>query len=72
MPWPRRVKWAGCTGRAVKSTIYEDPVTHRFALIRLPDEFFEGDKVQVRPSDRWFESHEEAIAALPDLLNQET
>jgi hypothetical protein len=56
----------------VKYAIYEDPVTHRFALIQLPDEFFEGDKVQVRPSDRWFESREEAVAALPDLLNQET
>ena len=71
-PWPRRVTWAGCTERGVKYAIYEDPVTHRFALVRLPDKFFEGDKVQVRPSDRWFESHEEAVAALPDLLNQET
>ena len=71
-PWPRRVTWAGCTERGVKYAIYEDPVTHRFALIQLPDKFSEGDKVQVRPSDRWFASREEAVAALPDLLEQET
>ncbi len=56
----------------MKYAIYEDPATHRFVLIQLPDKFCEGDKVQVRPSDRWFESHEEAVAALPDLLEQET
>ena len=56
----------------MKYAIYEDPVTHRFALIQLPDKFCEGDKVQVRPSDRWFESREDAVAALPDLLEQET
>jgi hypothetical protein len=72
VPWPRLAKRAGCTKRAVKYAVYEDPVTHRFALIWLPDKFFEGDKVQVRPSDRWFESREEAVAALPELLNQET
>jgi hypothetical protein len=38
----------------------------------LPDRFFEGDKPPILPSDRWFDSREEAAAALPDLLNLET
>jgi hypothetical protein len=47
-------------------------VTHKFALISLPDKFFEGDKVPVLPSDRWFDSREQAVAVLPELLNLET
>ena len=57
---------------SLKYAIYEHPVTHKFALISLPDKFFEGDKVPVLPSDRWFDSREQAVAVLPELLNLET
>lgn len=56
----------------MKHTIYEDPVTHKFALVRLPDKFIKGDKVPVLPTDRWFDTRDEARAALPDLLNLDT
>jgi hypothetical protein len=55
----------------VKYAIYEDAVTHRFALIQLPPMFIDGDDVPILPEDRWFDSREEAVAALPDLLNLE-
>ena len=54
----------------MKHTLYEDPVTHKFALIRLPDTFADGDLVPVLPTDRWFSTREEAVAALPELFNQ--
>jgi hypothetical protein len=57
---------------SLKYAIYEHPETHKFALISLPDKFFEGDKVPVLPSDRWFDSREQAVAVLPELLNLET
>jgi hypothetical protein len=55
----------------VKHTLYEDPVTHQFALIRLPEKFIEGDTLPIPPTDRWFGSREEAIASLSELLNIE-
>ena len=55
----------------MKYTIYEDPHTHKFALLPLPNGFVEGDKLPMVATDRWFGSRVEAIAALPDLLNQE-
>jgi hypothetical protein len=55
----------------VKYAIYEDAVTHRFALVQLPAMFADGDDLPIPPADCWFESREEAIAALPDLLNLE-
>ena len=61
--------WAGCTDAAVKHTLYEDPVTHKFALVRLPNNFIEGDKVPVLPTDRWFDTREEVERALVDLLS---
>jgi hypothetical protein len=54
----------------MKHTLYEDPITHKFALVRLPDKFADGDPVPVLPTDQWFDTREEAIAALPELLNQ--
>jgi hypothetical protein len=42
-----------------------NPVTHKFAILRLPDKFMDGDKLLIRPTERWFDSHEEAVAALP-------
>jgi hypothetical protein len=52
-------------------TIYEDPRTHAFALGALPDRFVGGDALTVSEVDRWFGGRDEAIAALPDLLNRE-
>jgi hypothetical protein len=47
------------------------PITHQFALIRLPATFAEGDAIPILPTDRWFSTREEAVAALPELLNQD-
>lgn len=55
----------------MKYTIHEDPRTRKFALIRLPNHFLDGDELPILPTDRWFDSHEEAVAALPELLNRE-
>ena len=55
----------------MKYTIYEDPRTHAFALLALPNRFIEGDALPVSDVDQWFGSRDEAIAALPDLLNRE-
>jgi hypothetical protein len=52
----------------VKHTIYEDRVTHKFALIRLPEKFAEGDKLPIPPTTRWFSTREETVAALSGLL----
>jgi hypothetical protein len=55
----------------MKYTIYEDPITHKFALVPLPARFVDGDKLLIAATARWFGSHAEAIAALPELLNRE-
>ena len=55
----------------MKYTIYEDPVTLKFALLRLPDKFVDGDRLLILQTERWFDSREEAIAALPELFNRE-
>ena len=53
----------------MKHALYEHPTTHKFALIRLPEQYAEGDTVPMLPSDHWFSSREEALAALPALLD---
>ena len=55
----------------MKYTMYEDPRTHAFALVALPSRFVDGDKLTVGDVDRWFGTRDEAIAAVPDLLNRE-
>jgi hypothetical protein len=55
----------------MRYTLYEHPVTHKFALVRLPDKFADDAKLPILPTERWFDSREEAIAALPTLLDQE-
>lgn len=55
----------------MKCTIYEDRRTHAFALVALPNRFVDGDKLPISDVDRWFGSRDEAIAAVPDLLNRE-
>jgi hypothetical protein len=46
--------------------LYEDPITHKFAVIRLPSMFCEGDEVAIPRRPRWFETREEAVATLFD------
>ena len=55
----------------MKYTLYEHPMTHKFALVRLPDKFTDDDEVPISQVERWFDNREAAIAALPELLNQE-
>lgn len=55
----------------MKHTIYEDPVTHKFAVIRLPPTFIEGDNVVVPALIKWFETREEALATLSSLFDQD-
>jgi hypothetical protein len=55
----------------MKYLIYEDAITHRFAFLPLPNRFADGDALPVVTVDRWFDSHAEAIAALPELFNRD-
>jgi hypothetical protein len=55
----------------MKYTIYEDPLTHKFALLPLPNRFVDGDTLPLALIDQWFASREAAIAALPELLDRE-
>jgi len=48
----------------MKYAIYEDPITHRFAHLPLPSRFVDGDELPAVVTDRWFESHDAAIAGL--------
>lgn len=55
----------------MKYTIYEDPHTHRFAVVKLPAKFVEGDAIPVPPSVRWFQTRDEVVATLSELFNEE-
>jgi hypothetical protein len=55
----------------MRYTLYERPVTHKFALVGLPDQFVDDAKLPIPRTERWFDNREEAIAALPELLNRE-
>lgn len=55
----------------MKYTIYEDPITHRFAHAPLPGHFVDGDRLPAVVTDRWFESHAAAVAALRELLDRD-
>ena len=55
----------------MKHTIYEDPITHKFAIIRLPVKFADGDKLPILPTTQWFATREEVMATLPELFNQD-
>lgn len=52
----------------MKHTIYEDPITHKFALVKVPARFIAGDKLPIPPTARWLATREEAVAALPGLF----
>jgi hypothetical protein len=57
--------------QSMKYTLYEDPITHRFAIVRLPDEFGEGDRLPISPNARWFDSHTQAVASLSQLFDED-
>ena len=52
----------------MRHTIYEDPVTHKFALVRLPANFTDGDKLPIPPTAHWLMTREAAVATLPSLF----
>jgi hypothetical protein len=51
--------------------IYEDDLTHRFAFLPLPARFVDGDPLPVIAIARWFDTHAEAIASLPELFDRD-
>ena len=53
----------------MKHTIYEDPVTRKFALIRVPPTFAEGDKLPNPPTVQWLDTRDGVLTALPGLLD---
>ena len=55
----------------MKHTLYEHPVTHQFAMIRLPAKFIDGDSVVPPPAVQWFGTREEALATLSTLFDQD-
>jgi len=55
----------------MKYTIYEDPITHQFAHVPLPSRVLDGDRLPAVQTDRWFESHDAAVAALSELLDRD-
>lgn len=54
----------------MKHALYEHPITHKFALIRLPKAFVDGDPVPSTTSAHWYSDREQAIASLAELFNQ--
>ncbi|HET9834663.1 MAG TPA: hypothetical protein VFP91_23240 [Vicinamibacterales bacterium] len=55
----------------MKYALYEDPITHKFAVIALPREFSLGDSMPRPQADRWFETRDQAAATLRDLLDRD-
>jgi len=55
----------------MKYLMYEDAITHRFALLPLPNRFVDGDALPAITIDRWFDNHEAAVAALSELFSRE-
>ena len=53
----------------VRHTIYEDPVTHKFALVRVPANFIDGDKLEIPATAHWLTSREDAVGALRSLFD---
>jgi hypothetical protein len=53
----------------MRHTIHQEPVTHKFALIGLPPRLMDRDKLPIPHGVRWFNTREEAVATLPELLN---
>lgn len=54
----------------MKYTLYEHPMTRRFALVPLPAGFVDGDAVPLTNNEQWFVTRDAAIATLRDLFNR--
>ena len=55
----------------MKYLIYEDAVTQKFTFLPLPNRYEYGDALPPIVADRWFDTHAEAIAALPELFDRD-
>ena len=55
----------------MRHTLYEDPITHKFALIRLPSAHIEGDTIPIPQTVRWFCTRQEAVARLANLFDED-
>ena len=55
----------------MRHTLYEDPITGKFAVIRLPSRYVEGDKLPIPPTARWSSTRDEALATLSELFDQD-
>ena len=55
----------------MKHTLHHDPITHTFALMKLLEKFADGDSLPIPPTDRRFDTWDEVVAFLPDVLNQD-
>ena len=54
----------------MRHALYEDPTTRKFAIIRLPSRFVEGDDLPIPPTARWFGTKDEALLTLCQLFDQ--
>jgi hypothetical protein len=54
----------------MRYTIYEHPITRKFGFLPLPPRYVDGDVLPADSVDRWFESYADAVASLPDLLDE--
>ncbi len=54
----------------MKHAIYEDPATRKFALIRVPPTFAEGDKLPIPPTVQWLDTRDGVLAALRSVLSR--
>jgi hypothetical protein len=52
----------------MRHTIFEHPITHRFALVKVPARFIEGDTLPIPPNVEWLTTRADALAALPGLF----
>ena len=52
----------------MRHILYEDPLTHKFALIKLPARYVEGATVPIPLTARWFNTRQEALATISDLF----
>jgi hypothetical protein len=53
----------------MRHTILEHPITHRFALVKVPARFVEGDKLPIPPDALWLATRADALAALAGLFD---
>lgn len=55
----------------MRHALYEDPATHKFALIALPKGHVEGEQVPIPLTARWFSTREEALATISTLFDHD-